>query len=299
VKLPQIAGAHRLGCYAECQKMKQNKQHMRILRQIAFSILTVFMLTSCEFISNSFTYNDKTKEFVDNLLKENYDKCIDLLALDHEMANNTNIDTIKMGLANFRQVIIKNWGTDLNYTFVNAEKTLSTNTEENAPPNTTQVQVQFSNKKNFGVFKVLFDDKSKKILNINTLDIDEPIPSMTLYWLFGIIAICIPIFNIYVIIQIKRSDLKKKWLKYIAVIFLNVPALTYAAVNGFSFDILNFQFLLGISFSYMGYLNSAWTFGFPLGGLYWFWKLRRKSEMIVETESTIDNQVETIIEEEK
>ncbi|MFA6201439.1 MAG: hypothetical protein WC679_13640 [Bacteroidales bacterium] len=272
---------------------------MRILRQIAFSILTVFMLTSCEFISNSFTYNDKTKEFVDNLLKENYDKCIDLLALDHEMANNTNIDTIKMGLANFRQVIIKNWGTDLNYTFVNAEKTLSTNTEENAPPNTTQVQVQFSNKKNFGVFKVLFDDKSKKILNINTLDIDEPIPSMTLYWLFGIIAICIPIFNIYVIIQIKRSDLKKKWLKYIAVIFLNVPALTYAAVNGFSFDILNFQFLIGISFSYMGYLNSAWTFGFPLGGLYWFWKLRRKSEMIVETESTIDNQVETIIEEEK
>jgi hypothetical protein len=299
--MPSIGtvGEHRLVRYAECQKMKQNKQHMRILRQIAFSILTVFMLTSCEFISNSFTYNDKTKEFVDNLLKENYDKCIDLLALDHEMANNTNIDTIKMGLANFRQVIIKNWGTDLNYTFVNAEKTLSTNTEENAPPNTTQVQVQFSNKKNFGVFKVLFDDKSKKILNINTLDIDEPIPSMTLYWLFGIIAICIPIFNIYVIIQIKRSDLKKKWLKYIAVIFLNVPALTYAAVNGFSFDILNFQFLIGISFSYMGYLNSAWTFGFPLGGLYWFWKLRRKSEMIVETESTIDNQVETIIEEEK
>ena len=299
--MPSIGtvGEHRLVRYAECQKMKQNKQHMRILRHIAFSILTVFMLTSCEFISNSFTYNDKTKEFVDNLLKENYDKCIDLLALDHEMANNTNIDTIKMGLANFRQVIIKNWGTDLNYTFVNAEKTLSTNTEENAPPNTTQVQVQFSNKKNFGVFKVVFDDQSKKILNINTLDINEPIPSMTLYWLFGIIAICIPIFNIYVIIQIKRSDLKKKWLKYIAVIFLNVPALTYAAVNGFSFDILNFQFLLGISFSYMGYLNSAWTFGFPLGGLYWFWKLRRKSEMIVETESTIDNQVETIIEEEK
>jgi len=65
-------------------------------------------------------------------------------------------------------------------------------------------------------------------------------------------------------------------LKYIAVIFLNVPAFTYAAVNGFSFNLLSFQFLLGISFSYMGYLNSAWTFGLPLGGLYWFWKLKMK-----------------------
>jgi len=271
---------------------------MRKMKQIALTILTVLMLTSCEFISNSFTYKDKTKEFVDNLLKEDYDKCIDLMAMDHEMANNTNIDTLKKGLSNFRQVVIKNWGTDLNYTFVNAEKKLSTNAEENTPPNTTQVQVQFSNKKNFGVLKVLFDDKSKKILNINTLDVNEPIPSMILFWLFGIIAICIPIFNIYVIIQIKRSDLKKKWLKYIAVIFLNVPALTYAVINGFSLNYLSFQFLFGISFSYMGYLNSAWTFGFPLGGLYWYWKLRRKSELTVETESILDKQVETIIEEE-
>ena len=272
---------------------------MRKMKQIALTILTVLMLTSCEFISNSFTYKDKTKEFVDNLLKEDYDKCIDLMAMDHEMANNTNIDTLKKGLSNFRQVVIKNWGTDLNYTFVNAEKKLSTNAEENTPPNTTQVQVQFSNKKNFGVLKVLFDDKSKKILNINTLDVNEPIPSMILFWLFGIIAICVPIFNIYVIIQIKRSDLKKKWLKYIAVIFLNVPALTYAVINGFSLNYLSFQFLFGISFSYMGYLNSAWTFGLPLGGIYWFWKLKQKSEFTAETEPKIDNYLETIIEEEK
>lgn len=272
---------------------------MRKMKQITVTILTVFMLTGCEFIANTFTYKDKTKEFVNSLLKEDYGKCINLMAMDHELAINTNVDTLKMGLANFRQVITKNWGTELDYTFINATKTLSTNAEENTPPNTTQVQIEFSNKKNFGILKVLFDDKSKKILNINTLDVNEPIPSMTLFWLFGIITICIPIFNIYVIRQIKRSDLKKKWLKYIAVIFLNVPALTYAAVNGFSFNLLNFQFLLGISFSYMGYLNSAWTFGLPLGGLYWFWKLKQKSELTAETEPEFDNQMETIIEDEK
>lgn len=263
---------------------------MRKMKQITLTILTIFLMTSCEFISNNFTYKDKTKEFVDNLLKEDYDKCINLMAMDHELARNSNVDTLKMGLANFRQVVVKLWGTDLNYTFVNAEKKFTTNEQESIPPNTTQAQVEFSNKKNFGILKVLFDDKSKKILFINSIGINEPIPSMTLFWLFGVIAICIPIFNIYVIRQIKRSDLKKKWLKYIAVIFLNVPALTYAAVNGFSFNLQSFQFLLGISFSYMGYLNSAWTFGLPLGGLYWFWKLKQKSELTNEIEPKIDNQ---------
>jgi len=42
--------------------------------------------------------------------------------------------------------------------------------------------------------------------------------------------------------------------------------------------------LFGISFSYMGYLSSVWTFGIPLGGLYWLWKLKKKSndEIIME-----------------
>jgi len=63
-----------------------------------------------------------------------------------------------------------------------------------------------------------------------------------------------------------------------AVTFLNVPAITYSAIYGLSFNLLSFQILFGISFSYSGYLSSLWTFGIPLGGLYWFWKLRKKEE---------------------
>lgn len=119
---------------------------------------------------------------------------------------------------------------------------------------------------------------------------------MTYFWLFGLIAICIPIFNIYVIRQIKRSDLNNKWLKYIAVIFLNVPAITYAAVNGLSFKLLNFQILFGISFGYMGFLNSFWSFGIPLGGLYWFWKLKHRKDAIIEAEiSDIGKEAEPTI----
>ncbi|WP_051189749.1 hypothetical protein [Daejeonella oryzae] len=263
------------------------------IKQILLTILTVPLLAGCDFISNTFKYKDTTKVFMETLIKEDYNKCVDLMAMDYEIARNTNVDTMKLGLANFRKLIVDNWGTDLEYSLMKSEKKFSTVESENTPPNTTLVLVEFSNIKDFGVLQVLFDDKSKKILNIKTLDVKGPIPSMTIFWLFGLIAICIPIFNIYVIRQIKHSDLNKKWIKYIAIIFLNVPAITYAAVNGLSFNLLNFQILFGFSFGYMGYLNSYWTFGIPLGGLYWFWKLKQRKDEVLESESTVDQNVET------
>ncbi len=268
---------------------------MNRIKQILMIILTVSLLSSCDFIKNTFEYKDTTKEFVESLINEDYDKCVDYMAMEHETAKTTNIDTLKSGLSNFREIIVNNFGTELDYTFMKSEKKFSTIEGESTPPNTTVVLVEFSNGVEFGVFKVLFDDTSRKILNISTLDVKQPIPSMTIFWLFGLLALCVPVFNIYVIRQIKKSGLQKKWLKYIAVIFLNVPAFTYAAVNGFSYSLISFQFLLGVSFSYMGYLGSSWTFGLPLGGLYWFWKLKTNkiTEMKI-TEETLNNKEEII-----
>ncbi|UZD24188.1 hypothetical protein PBT90_12415 [Algoriphagus halophytocola] len=256
----------------------QKRQTNRILnmKRTLLLFLTLTILSGCEFISNTFDYKDKTEEFVEALLQENYDRCVELFAMGHEMARNTNPDSLKAGLGNFRNLVVDNFGSELDYSLMKSEKTWSTIEENNTPPNTTVVLVQFSNETHFGVFKVLFDDQTKKILNINTLDVKEQIPNMTLFWLFGLIVICVPIFNIYVIRLIKKSDLKKKWLKYIALVFFNVPAITYSAVGGFSFSLLSFQILLGMSFNYMGYLNSAWTLGIPLGGLYWLWKIKTR-----------------------
>ena len=63
-----------------------------------------------------------------------------------------------------------------------------------------------------------------------------------------------------------------------AILFFNVPAISYSAVEGLGFQLINFQFLLGISFSYMGFMNAAWTFGIPLGGMYWLWKLSNSDD---------------------
>ena len=210
------------------------------------------------------------------------------MAIENEAFKNTNLDTLKIGLGNFQNIVVTNFGKELKYKFMTAEKTLSTVEGESTAPNTTLAQIEFSNDTDFGVFEITFDDNTNKILHIKTLDLKEKIPNMTFFWLFGILAICVPIFNIWIIRKIKKSNLNKKWLKYIAVIFLNVPAITYNAVYGLSFSLLSFQILFGISFSYMGYLSSAWTFGIPLGGLYWLWKLNKKTN-----DQTTENEIRT------
>ena len=250
-------------------------EKMNKLTKTSLLILIVSLFTSCDFINNAFTYKDTTEGFVEALIDEDYEKGLTFMATEHDGFKNTNLDTLKVGLANLRQIIVKNFGTELDYRFITANKTLSTVEGESTAPNTTKAQIEFSNDKEFGVFEIIFDDNSNKIYNIQTLDIKEPIPNMMIFWLFGIFAICVPIFNIWIIRKIRKSGLKKKWLKYMAVIFLNVPAITYNAVNGLSFSLLSFQILLGISFSYMGYLSSAWAFGIPLGGIYWLWKLNK------------------------
>lgn len=246
--------------------------------------------SSCDFISNTFQYKNTTQEFTEALINANYDKCVDLFAMDHEMAGAISVDSIKASLPKFRELIINNFGEELDFSLMNSEKKFSTIEENNTAANTTKVLVQFNNQEEFGVLRVLFDDHSKKILNINTLNVKEKIPNMLPFWIFGLLAICIPIFNIYVINLIRKSSLQKKWLKYLAVLFLNVPAIFYYATNGLAFKLLNFQILLGISFSLEGYLNSMWAFGIPLGGIYWFLRLRNKKEE-VQTETISDDNI--------
>ncbi|MBJ2173073.1 hypothetical protein JBL43_02410 [Aureibaculum sp. A20] len=258
---------------------------MTNLKKILLILLTASLFISCDFISNVFTYKDTTEGLINSIIEGDYEKSMTFMATKNDAFKNTNIDTLKKGLHNFKNLIVKNFGKELNYSFMTANKTFSTIEGEGTAPNTTKAQIEFSNDTEFGIFEIIFDDSTNKILYIKTLDLKEKIPNMIPFWLFGILALCVPIFNIWIIIKIKRSVLKKKWLKYIAVLFFNVPAITYSAVYGLSINLLSFQILFGISFSYMGYLGSVWTFGIPLGGLYWLWKMNKKPEEDVQMEN--------------
>jgi hypothetical protein len=94
--------------------------------KISIFILALALFTSCDFVKDSFTFKDKTKEFVETLMNKDYNKCISLMALESEMGKNTNIDTLKLGLIQFRDVIDKNFGDKLEYSLMKAEKKRST-----------------------------------------------------------------------------------------------------------------------------------------------------------------------------
>ena len=248
---------------------------MRLARRIFILPLLAFVFSSCDFIRNAFDYADTTEAFVNCVLHENYDKSLDYMALEHEMAKNTNRDTLKAGLAKFRNVVAESFGTELKYSLMKTEKKFSTDASEKMPPHTTFAFVQFANKERFGVLQVLFDDTSKKILHIRTLGDPRTIPNMIPFWTIALFALIIPAFNIYMIVRIKRSTRSRKWLKYIAVLFLNVPTLTYSAMGSLSLAV-KFELLFGISLSAMGYSGSVVSVGIPLGGLYWLWRLKNQ-----------------------
>jgi hypothetical protein len=241
-------------------------------------LLVPAMLSGCDLIRNSLHAKDATEELMETLLKEDYDKCLTLFSMEHELSKDVDPESLKPGLVQFRSRVIDNFGTQLAYSFMNSEKQFSTVEGKSTPPNTTRAFIQFANDTHFGVLVVLLDDANGKILNINTLNVKKPIPNMLKFWLFGLIVICVPAFNIYVIRLIRRSNRKRKWLKYLAVIALNTPAITYTALGVFSFKLLNFQVMLGFGISLMGYMNTQWTLGIPLGGLYWLWRLKQKED---------------------
>lgn len=260
--------------------------------RILFALLVIIQLCGCNFIKDSLTYKDKTKEFVDALLKEDYENAMGQMALEHESAQGIDKDTLKSRLSNFRLLIADNFGTKLDYKFMQSRKDWSTEPEKRTTPHTTKAMIQFSNGKEFSVFNILFDDKSGKIININTINTKYTVPNLTIFWLFGLLPLCVLAFNIYAIKLVRSSDLRKKWLKYLAIVVLNVPAISYAAIGGLGFKLLSFQIMLGISFSYMGYLMTSWTIGIPLGGIYWFLKLRRNVTDFTE-EPNQENNIET------
>ena len=137
----------------------------------AIILAIICCLNSCSLISNISTYKKNTETFANSLINRDFDKCISLMAMDKNV--NVNLAQFKVGLDTFRSVIVRNFGTKLEYNFMRSEKKFSSDKEDQLPPNTTLVFIEFHNTKEIGVFQVLFDDKNNKIYNIKTLDVKQ------------------------------------------------------------------------------------------------------------------------------
>lgn len=243
------------------------------LKIVTILAVIIVAASGCNFFDNAVEYKKTSQDFMHALMAADYDKAVSFMALEHEFAAGANIDSLKSGFARFKLSIDGSFDGELNYKFIKAEKTFSSIKSEQMPPNTTLVFLELSSTSKVGIVRFMFDDVSKKILNINTVGNVLPIPDRTFFWLFGILVLIVLSTNIYALVLIKRSNLTKKWLKYLSVFLLNVPTLSYS-FTGFGFKLIHFQFLLGVGFEFAGYLNSIWSVGIPVAAIYWIVKLK-------------------------
>ena len=66
-----------------------------ILKQIVFIILTISLLSGCDFINNTIKYKSSSKEFTKALLKEDYNTGIGFMVVGTEIGSS---DTLKKQL---------------------------------------------------------------------------------------------------------------------------------------------------------------------------------------------------------
>lgn len=254
-----------------------------MIRNIFYIIGIVILFSSCTFIGNVKDYSEKSKELINSIAQEQYNEVS--ATFESEKYGKVNKDLFIPQIEKIRELIVNNFGMDYDLKFIHANKT-TLSTEEPGPYPTT-VQIQIKNKTHYGNFTLTFDDEIHQVTNIRLDREKYEIPSMTLFWFYGLLPLLVVGFNIYTIRRVSKSRVKRKWLKIVGIVLLNVPAFTYSVVNGFNIEPLSFQILLGMSFGMMGYANTFWTFGFPIGSLIANYKINQ-SKKIVETNDTVN-----------
>ena len=209
---------------------------------------------------------------MENIKDGKIDNSFNQFAFEHEGLKNIDKEHLKDGLYQLRQSLIASYGTNVKFEFLGANKTI--NSTANQVPNTTILNLLIKNDTHFSTVEFLYDDSSKKILNVNPNFTKYSNPSFVVYYILFVLGLLVVAFNIFVIVKIKKSTMKLKWLKYIAVIFLNFPMISYDLINGFDYKILHFQ-LLGFSFDSVGTYFSSLGICIPIAAIYWLWKIQK------------------------
>jgi hypothetical protein len=149
------------------------------LRFFLFMLAFVMLFSSCGFIRNQFKYSQTAKEFVNTILRKDYAHATAFFAFEHISFSGINRDSFQLKLPAFREQLISTFGEHVECSFMTTEKEWTTANSDsdqhtvekrlaaNSPK--TTVMMQLSNDKEFGVCKFLFDDVSKKVINVEIL----------------------------------------------------------------------------------------------------------------------------------
>jgi len=236
-------------------------------RKIAV-IIALVCLTGCSVRRSIDATQQASVQFIRDMVAGHYEACL-------RMADTDNIsrDSLVAYFDAMRYRVNSEFWKDVSYTPGGYNETITFFAAQQENPAMISSYVQIADKNRFSIFQLTWTG-NHKISGIGMANTIYPVPNLRLFWIVGILlALLVLGFNIYVIIRVYKSDVVRKWLKYLIIVLLNIPVIGYHAIGGVFFKLLSFQ-LLGIGFSADNYLNTYWAIGVPLGAIIVLWRLK-------------------------
>ncbi len=225
------------------------------MKKILIALIVLAGLTSC----NSF-HKKESVEYVKNLAKGNYGQTI--AVTDTSFNDMTNQDSILKFTQNIGDYINFLFGKEPEITFLSSEKKL-TISNNNSAANNEVVQLEIANETTYAIIIMNYNPSTGKVKGIQIGQTQQIIP-MTKYWVSLAIGLLVIAFIIYTIVKIKRSDTKKKWLKYILTILINCPTMVISAQT-MTLQLFKIQ-LFGFGFTFFGHQYNV-NVAFPLAAI--------------------------------
>ena len=183
------------------------------------------------------------------------------------------IENLKNAIIRMMGNIVETFGEDLKLKFANTESIIDIDGDTTLRYSISRVQ--FENDEFYGLITLKYNDNSKLLSTINLEDFKKFIPDQSEFWMLGIYPLIVLLVNIFVIIKVIKTKVRRKWLLIIVTMFLNIPSVNIHWNNEIYVDTV-MQFLLGVGFETNGYQNMTWSFGIPLGALLVYGYINKK-----------------------
>ncbi len=268
---------------------------MKLFCKTIILFLLPVILYSCNNDTQERPKEELVLDFVKNIISGNYQKCNPFLVEDQRVH-----DSAIFLFDGLRYRVTSEFEHDLQFKHIGYAKTLlnlGIDKEDQYQHQSLEWRyVQIEDKRMFSLFRVGLTAKGK-VVAISMLNELYRKPNMKYFWAIGIVFLMIVLtINIYAAIRVYRSNVVKKYLKYITIVLFNIPVLGCNALTGPFFNLFSFQ-LFGIGFGNSNYFETFWTIGFPLGALFVLWKLRNNLFRTVDDDLIYEESINaTIIE---
>lgn len=239
------------------------------MRKLVLLFLIAFCIVGC----SSFN-KEKSIQIAKYIVEGDYEKVME--ESDDLVFQQMSRYTFTIGLQSMHDLIQTGLGSEVEYTFIQSEKKyrIQKGKEPNIEDNHDVTIIMLSNGNKSTMLTLFYNRETGKPYYFHVDDVREC--DMTRFWILSSLGLLVIAFIIFTIVKVKRSDMKKKWVKYLLALFLNLPFLVITTAGVQLFIGIGISFL-GVAFSYFG-PDSYTKIAFPLGSIIVLYLLKKHNK---------------------